>query len=349
MREFDYVKDYGKLLTPETVSLLSQIHEFKGKQNLLIEAHGDTLTQLLDTAKIQSTKASNRIENIFTSEERLKKIVLDKTMPKNRDEKEIAGYRDVLSMIHESYNFLPPKPPVILQLHRDLHKYSGMTTGENYKFSGNVIELDSERTYFQLVPRKEAAEAMDCACTALEAALKDPMVDDLMVIPMFILDFLCIHPFNDGNGRLSRLLTLLLLYRSNYVVGKYISIERIIEQSEQAYYNALQKSSEYWGENRNSYMPFVTYLLGVIVAAYREFSSCIRELTTDGLSKPDRIREFIRSNTGNVTKAEIAAKCPDISQITVQRTLIELQKNGDILKIGGGRYTAYTWNREREK
>ena len=165
---------------------------------------------------------------------------------------------------------------------------------------------------------------------------------------MFILDFLCIHPFNDGNGRMSRLLTLLLLYRSGYIVGKYISIEKMIEQSKETYYEALQQSSAGWHENANDYGPFVRYMLGVIVAAYRDFSSRVQLLTTKGLSKPDRIRELIKDTLGKITKVEIMEKCPDISQATVQRTLSELQKSGEIIKLSGGRYTAYIWNREND-
>lgn len=352
MREYDYIKDYGKLLTPEIVGLISQIHEYKGEQNLFIEAQSDSLTQLLEIAKIQSTEASNKIEGIYTSNDRLKKIVLDKTMPKSRSEREIAGYRDVLATIHESHDFIPPKPSIILQLHRDLYKFSGMSIGGSYKPSDNIIEETDAQgnkwVRFRPVPAWETAEAMDRACAALDAALKNPAVDNLIVIPMFILDFLCIHPFDDGNGRMSRLLTLLLLYRSGYIVGKYISIEKMIEQSKETYYDTLQESSADWHDGSNAYEPFVTYMLGVIVAAYREFASRVQALTASDLSKPERIREIIKGTLGKITKTELMQKCPDISLATVQRTLIDLQKSGEIIKIGGGRYTAYTWNREVE-
>ena len=172
-------------------------------------------------------------------------------------------------------------------------------------------------------------------------------LDTLLLIPMFVLDFLCIHPFNDGNGRMSRLLTLLLLYRAGYTVGKYISIEKLIEESKETYYEALQQSSTGWHEGINDYAPFVRYTLGVVAAAYREFSSRVQVLAVSGMSKPDRIREIIKGTLGKITKAEIMKQCPDISAITVQRTLIELQKSGDIIKLSGGRYTAYIWNREK--
>ena len=351
MRKYEFQNEWQKLLVPDIVALLTQIHEFKGEQNLFVEANSDTLTQLVEVAKIQSTEASNKIEGIYTSDERLKKIVLDKTTPRTRNEQEIAGYRDVLATIHESYEYIPLRPTMILQLHRDLYKFSGMSIGGNYKNSDNVIaETDSAGNRFvrfQPVPAWETPEAIDFACKAYDEAVQSG-ADPLLLIPMFILDFLCIHPFNDGNGRMSRLLTLLLLYRSGYIVGKYISIEKVIEQSKETYYETLQQSSAGWHENQNDYTPFVRYMLGVIVAAYRDFSSRVQVLVTSGMSKPDRIREVIKGTLGKITKAEIMEKCPDISQITVQRTLIELQKKGEIIKLGGGRYTSYTWNRERE-
>ena len=351
MRNYDLQNKWQKLLTPDIVALLTQIHEFKGEQNLFIEAHSDTLTQLVEIAKIQSTEASNKIEGIYTSDERLKKIVLDKTTPRTRNEQEIAGYRDVLATIHESYEYIPLRPSMILQLHRDLYKFSGMSIGGSYKTADNVIaETDAQGNRFirfQPVPAWETAEAMEMACQAYDQAVQSG-ANPLLIIPMFILDFLCIHPFNDGNGRMARLLTLLLLYRSGYIVGKYISLEKVIEQSKETYYETLQQSSFGWHENENDYAPFVRYLLGTIVAAYRDFSDRVQFLTTKGLSKPDRIRELIKTTLGKITKTEIMEKCPDISQATVQRTLIDLQKRGEILKLSGGRYTAYIWNRENE-
>lgn len=351
MRNYDLQNKWQKLLTPDIVALLTQIHEFKGEQNLFIEANSDTLTQLVEIAKIQSTEASNKIEGIYTSDERLKKIVLDKTTPRTRNEQEIAGYRDVLATIHESYEYIPLRPSMILQLHRDLYKFSGMSIGGSYKNADNVIaETDASGNRFirfQPVPAWETAEAIDMACQVYDETVQAG-ADPLLIIPMFILDFLCIHPFNDGNGRMARLLTLLLLYRSGYIVGKYISLEKVIEQSKETYYETLQQSSFGWHENENDYAPFVRYLLGTIVAAYREFSSRVQLLVTSGLSKPERIRELIKGTLGKITKAEIMEKCPDISQVTIQRTLIELQKQGEILKLSGGRYTAYIWNREKE-
>ena len=352
MRTLDYKKEYQKLLSPEIVSFLAQIHEQKGQQNLFIEAHKDALSELLEIAKIQSTEASNRIEGIITTDDRLKKIVLDKTTPKGRSEREIAGYRDVLNTIHENYDFIPVRPNMILQLHRDLYKFSNLAIGGSFKNSDNIIAEElpdgTKRVRFQPVPAWETSEAMDTFCGTFRDALADPELDSLILIPMFILDFLCIHPFNDGNGRMSRLMTLLLLYQSGYFVGKYISIERLIADSKETYYEALQDSSAGWHEGTNDYLPFVRYMLGIVVAAYREFTSRVDILITRGLSKPERVREIIRSTTGRITKTQIMKQCPDISQKTVERALKELMDSGWIIKIGGGRYTSYTWNWEKE-
>ncbi len=352
MRVYNYNKKWRQLLTPEIVTMLSQIHEFKGEQNLFIEAKSDALTQLVEIAKIQSTDASNKIEGIYTSDERLKNLVLNKTMPRTRGEQEIAGYRDVLATIHDSYEFIPVRPSIILQLHRDLYKFSGKSIGGAYKNSDNIIaEEDAEGNRFvrfQPLPAWETPEAIEQICNAFNDVMSRGEADPLLIIPMFILDFLCIHPFNDGNGRMSRLLTLLLLYKAGYIVGKYISIEKVIETSKDTYYEALQSSSQDWHEEKNDYAHFVRYMLGVILSAYREFSERVKVLTTSGMSKPDRIREIIKDTLGKITKTEIMHKCPDISQVTIQRTLNELVKNGNIIKIGGGRYTSYVWNRENE-
>ena len=216
----------------------------------------------------------------------------------------------------------------------------------------NVIaEEDSKGNQFVRfapVPAWATPEAINAICTSFDEMLKQSNADPLLLIPMFILDFLCIHPFSDGNGRMSRLLTLLLLYRAGYIVGKYISIEKMIEQTKETYYEALQNSSAYWHEGKNDYIPFVQYTLGVIVAAYREFSSRVKLIAVNNMSKPKRIREIIKETLGKITKTEIMGKCPDISQITVQRTLNDLVTSGEILKIGGGRYTAYMWNHDKE-
>ena len=351
MRTFDYKNEYKKLLSADIVSLLTKIHEYKGTQLQIANENADILTQLVEIAKIQSTDASNKIEGISTSDERLQKIVKEKTRPKTRSEKEIAGYRDVLSTIHENYDYIPPRSSFVLQLHRDLYKFTGSSIGGNYKNGDNVIaeeHSDGTKTVrFQPVPAWETPEYVNAICSAYEETIHDGEVDSLALIPMFILDFLCVHPFNDGNGRMSRLLTLLLLYRAGYTVGKYISIEKLIANSKETYYEVLQESSYGWHDGENDYLPFVRYMLGIVVAAYREFENRTA-LIVNTNSKPDRIKEIIKNRIGPITKTEIMKECPDISQVTVQRTLNTLLKSEQIIKISGGRYTKYIWNHEKE-
>lgn len=349
MKSFDYANTAPKLFTTAVVNLIAAIHESKGKQDLLIDATPDILSSLLDIAKIQSTKASNKIEGIITTEARLKEIVQQKATPRSRSEKEIAGYRDVLATIHENYDYMTPRANVILQLHRDLYAYSPSSIGGTYKNADNIIqETDAQgnkKVRFQPLSSFETPEAMKRLCDAFIEEVNRGEIDPLLLIPMFVLDFLCIHPFNDGNGRMSRLLTLLLLYRSGYIVGKYISIEMLIEKTKDTYYDVLQQSSIGWQETENDYLPFIEYYLGIVLNAYREFSSRVELLTTKGLSKTNRVRTIIENKVGKITKKEIMELCPDISQTTVEKALSDLVKQGIILKIGGGRYTQYVFNR----
>ncbi len=345
MRHFDYITSPAKLLTPEIVQMVGSIHEHKGKQELFLEANIDELKTLLEVALIQSTGASNRIEGIFTSDKRLEELVRQKAEPRNRSEQEIAGYREVLATIHESYEYINPRPSIILQLHRDLYSYSQGAAGGSYKNSDNVIaETDVEghqKARFIPVPAFQTAEAMEELCTRFLEAWEADRIDKLVLIPMFILDFLCIHPFNDGNGRMSRLLTLLLFYKAGYIVGKYVSMEMLIEKTKETYYEALQASSTGWHEGENSYEPFVKYYLGIMLKAYNEFESRVEHLKHRSLSKPDRIKTVIDNKVGKITKKEIMELCPDISKVTVERTLTELVKSGYIAKVGAGPSTGY--------
>lgn len=345
MHCFDYKKDPEKLLTPQIVQLLGQIREEKGKQELFLEANIDELKSLLEIAKIQSTGASNRIEGIYTSDQRLQELVSHKAEPRNRSEEEIAGYREVLSVIHESYDYIPVRSNMILQLHRDLYSYSTGASGGQYKTADNIIaetDIDgNSRVRFQPVSAFQTADAMEQLCDEMYKAWNNEIFDKLLLIPMFILDFLCIHPFNDGNGRMSRLLTLLLLYKSGCIVGKYVSVEMIIEKTKETYYEALQQSSFGWHENENDYVPFVSYYLGIILKSYREFESRVELLQNRSLSKPERIKTIIDGHIGKISKKQIAEQCPDISVTTIERTLADLVKTGYIKKTGAGRATAY--------
>ena len=352
MRPFNYKALYKQLLTPDIVRLLTQIHEQKGRQDMFIGAHGDMLVELRKTAKYQSTEASNRIEGIITTDDRLKRLVRNKTTPRNRGEREIAGYRDALTAVHENHDYIPVRPGAILQLHRDLYRFSSASVGGSFKTGDNVIAEElpdgTSRLCFDPVPARETPEAMENLCGAFADAVNDPEIDPLPLIPVFILDFLCIHPFSDGNGRMSRLLTLLLLCRAGYVVGKYVSLEKLIADSRESCREALRESSAGWHEAENGPLPFVRYMLGIVEAAYREFFPRAETLAARGFSKPERVREIIRLTTGRITKARIMAECPDISQITVERALRDLLCGGEIIKIGGGRYTSYTWNWEAD-
>lgn len=352
MRNYDYTMKWEKLLTPEIVGYLTMIHEFKGEQHLIADRHADVLESLIEIAKIQSTESSNKIEGIYTSDERLKKIVLDKTMPKTRNEREIAGYRDVLNTIHDNYEHIPVRPAFILQLHRDLYKYESADQGGKFKSVDNYIEeVDLEGNKFirfQPVPAWETAESIERLCEAYQKAVTGSCADLLLLLPMFVLDFLCIHPFNDGNGRMSRLITLLLMYQNDYIVGRYISIEKLIERTKENYYEALQISSDKWMEGENDYEPFVKYMLGIIAAAYREFFERTKLVEEKKVSKPDRIEELIQNHLGTISKSEIMEYLKGVSQTTVQRTLGELVKKEKIIKIGNGRYTKYKWNWDKE-
>ena len=343
MRTFDYKKRYERLLQPDIVALVAQIHEYKGEQTLFVEAKADTLTQLLEIAKIQSTEASNKIEGIYTSDDRLKKIVRDKTMPKTRSEKEIAGYRDVLNTIHQNYDYIPVKSSIFLQLHRDLYKFAG-NAGGSFKSSDNVIAQEDEQgnklIRFQPVPAWETPAYIDAICDAFQDACKDSQCDPLILIPMFILDFLCIHPFNDGNGRMSRLLTTLLLYRNGFYVGKYISLEAKIAKNKDLYYDALGQAQIGWHEGTDDPIPFIKYLLGTILAAYHDFEDRFALVETK-LSALETVRRATMNKIGRFTKQDIRELCPSLSVSSVEGALRKLVASGELRREGNGKNICY--------
>ena len=345
MHTFDYKETPKQLLTPDIVNMLTALHEYRGRQELYSAAEADVLTALLDIAKIQSTGASNKIEGIYTSDERLEALVMKKTEPRNRSEEEIAGYREVLATIHDNYEYIPVRPNTILQLHRNLYSFGSSDMGGRFKNADNVIAESGkgrqQRVRFIPVPAFQTPEAVENLCNEFNYAIERAEYDPLLLIAMFIIDFLCIHPFNDGNGRMSRLLTLLLLYRSGYIAGKYVSIEMLIEQTKETYYEALHNSSVEWHDNKSDYAPFVKYYLGIVLKACNEFQSRIEHLKYRKLSKTDRVKAVFEKKLGLVKKADIAALCPDISETTIERTLKELLEAGFIEKVGKGRATGY--------
>lgn len=352
MRTFDYQNIPNELLHYELMNLVSAIHEYKGKQDLYAEAKPDVLNSMLMVAKVQSTGASNRIEGIHTSDERLQALVNEKAEPRNRSEQEIAGYREVLALIHESYDFIVPRTSIILQLHRDLYQFTPSSMGGRFKNADNVIaETDAQgvsKIRFTPVSAFETPEAVDRLTTTFIDAIQAEKYDALLLIPMFILDFLCIHPFNDGNGRMSRLLTLLLLYRSGYIVGKYISLEMLIEKTKDTYYDVLQASSQGWHDAQNTYFPFVKYYLEIILSAYKEFSMRVELMLNRSLSKPERIRALFDTTLQKLSKKMISEKFPDISISTIEITLSSLLKEGYIIKVGAGKNTAYIRNTDHK-
>ena len=345
MRPFLQDKDLTRLLTPEIAAMLGAIHEYKGKQDFFLGAKPDTLDALLEIAKIQSTDASNRIEGIFTSDARLRALVAEKTTPRNRNEREILGYRDVLSLIHESHDAIPMTPSVILQLHRDLYRHLPTGIGGVWKSSDNVIAQTDGRGVSSVrsspLSAFETPMAMDALCKAFRDTTAERRHDPLLVSTLFVLDFLCIHPFSDGNGRMSRLLTLLLLYRAGYLVGKYISLEALVERSKEAYYETLRAASVGWHEGRNDPVPFLDYLLQIILGGYREFESRIEKVIANPATKAMRIQAVFEEHPGRIRKRDILRLCPDISEAMVEKTLKSLLDAGFLRKIGAGPATAY--------
>lgn len=348
MKRFNYSKYKDVTWDNEILGYISQIHEFKGKLSSIELKNKFKINKLTEIAKIQSTEASNKIEGIVTTSTRIKQICENKTTPKNRDEKEILGYRDVLNTIHENYEFIPIKSSYILQLHGNLYRYSEKSIGGKYKNVQNYISETradgSSFVRFQPLAPYETPEVVERLCEEFNIASSKCDVDPLILIPIFILDFLCIHPFNDGNGRMSRLLTLLLLYKFDYNVGKFISIEKIIEETKSDYYDALQLSSANWIDNKNNPTEFIKYMLSVILKAYRDFEERATILLEKKSKALTQVRDIIKTKIGKFTKSEIVAFCPTLSETTIERCLKELLNNGIIQKHGDRKSTFYTRN-----
>lgn len=345
LRKFDYSKLGEMNYDREILSLVSQIHEYKGRQELFLRQRPEDLDRLIEIAKIQSTEASNEIEGIRTTNTRLRQLCAEKTAPRNRNEKEILGYRDVLNLIHESFEYIPLRSNYILQLHRDLYKYTGETFGGSFKSSQNYIsKTDSAGksvVLFTPLAPFETPAAVEELCTGFNTAIDNSTVDPLILIPVFVHDFLCIHPFNDGNGRMSRLLTTLLLYRTGYVVGRYISLESKIAKNKNLYYEALEECQKGWYDNEEDPVPFIKYMLGIILAAYRDFEDRI-ELVTEKLSAYDTVRKAINHKIGKFTKNDIMEFCPALSKASIENSLRKLVEEGVLVRHGEARASYYT-------
>lgn len=345
MRAFNYDTLKNHTWNSEILGLVAQIHEYKGRQELYLKQKPTVLERLVEIAKIQSTEASNKIEGIITTSTRIQQICMDKTTPRNRDEEEIMGYRDVLNTIHENYEYIPIRASYILQLHRDLFQYSERSIGGRFKNTQNIItETRQDGTQiarFTPLAPYETPEAIDAICKSFNQVVDACVIDSLVLIPIFINDFLCIHPFNDGNGRMSRLLTALLLYRCGYVVGRYISIESKIEKTKFEYYDALEQCGIGWHEGTNDPTPFIKYLLGIILSAYRDFEKRIN-LVDEKLSAIEQVRNAVNEKIGKFTKSEIMELVPSIGKASVENSLKKLVEEGFIKRHGKGKATFYT-------
>lgn len=344
MKEFCYAGLKNKQWDSEILGYIAQIYQEKGKQELYLKQKPADLDVLVEIAKVQSTEASNEIEGIRTTNMRLKQLVQDKTTPRNRDEKEIAGYRDALNIIHENFESIPITPNFILQLHKILLSHAETGMDGKYKNVQNYISAtDSNgRTYTLFTPLSpfETPIAMQTLCEEFNRTLGSGDVDPLILIPIFIHDFLCIHPFLDGNGRMSRLLTTLLLYRSGFYVGKYISLEAKIAKHKDLYYDALQASQDGWHDNCDNPLPFVKYLLGIIVSAYRDFEQRM-EIVSEKIPAKEMVRKAIQCKIGKFTKQEIKELCPTLSVSSIEAAFRELISEGDIERKGIGRSVYY--------
>lgn len=344
MREFNYSKYKDYKWDSEILGLVSGIHEFRGKQELYLAQKPAVLDKLVEVAKVQSTESSNAIEGIFTSNTRLNQLMQSKTTPRNRDEEEIAGYRFVLDMIHESYEYIPISSNYILQLHQNLYRFTNRSIGGHFKNSdNNIVARDAngiEHVIFEPLSPLETPIAIDRICEEFNRVSATEEVDTLLLIPIFIHDFLCVHPFNDGNGRMSRLLTTLLLYRAGYVVGRYVSLEKKIAELKDLYYDSLNMSQNGWHEGEDDPTPFIKYILKTIIAAYKDFEERIEIID---IKEPaiEQVRAAVYKKIGKFTKSEIMEMCPKLGRASVENSLTALVKEEVLERRGSGRGTYY--------
>lgn len=344
MRSFNYSKIKEQKWDSDVLGLIAAIYKYAGKQELYLKQKPDELEKLVEIAKIQSTKSSNAIEGIVTTNTRIRQLVEEKTTPKNRDEEEIAGYRDVLNIIHESFDAIPITKNYILQLHKILYSHmnnpiAGQTkTVQNY-ISATYPDGHTEVLFTPLAPF-ETPEALERICEEYNRVIGNLEVEPLIAIPVYIHDFLCIHPFNDGNGRMSRLLTTLLLYRSGFYVGKYISLEAKIAKNKDLYYEALGRAQDGWHEGEEDVVPFIKYLLGTILAAYKDFEDRF-EIIEEKLPALEMVRKATKNKIGKFSKQDIRELCPTLSVSSIEGSLRTLVKEGELMKGGSGKATYY--------
>ena len=344
MREFNYSKLRDMKWDSEILSLVAAIYKEAGKQEMFLKSKPDELEKLVEIAKVQSTEASNAIEGIYSTSTRIRQLVENKTSPRNRAEQEIAGYRDVLNIIHESFDAIPITQNYILQLHKILYTHmnnpiAGQTKNVQNYISATYPDGRVEILFTPLAPY-ETPEALDKICAEYNRVIGNMEVEPLIAIPVFIHDFLCIHPFNDGNGRMSRLLTTLLLYRCDFYVGKYISLEAKIAKDKDLYYDSLRASQQGWHTGDEDIVPFIKYLLGTILAAYRDFEDRFSLVETK-MSAVDIVRKATQQKIGKFGKQEIRELCPSLSVSSIEGGLRKMVEAGELQKEGNGRATKY--------
>ena len=344
MRRFNYSAIRDQKWDSEMLGIIAAIYKEAGKQELYLKQRPEELEKLVEIAKIQSTEASNAIEGIVTTSTRIRQLVEDKTTPRNRDEQEIAGYRDVLSIIHESFDAIPLTQNYILQLHKIMCSHmnnpmAGRTKNVQNYISATWPDGHTEILFTPLDPF-ETPGALDRICEEYNRVIGNMELEPLIAIPVFIHDFLCIHPFTDGNGRMSRLLTTLLLYRSGFYVGKYISLEAKIARNKDLYYEALGQAQHGWHEGTEDVVPFIKYLLSTILAAYKDFGERFT-LVEEKLPAVDMVRKAVQLKIGRFTKQDIRELCPSLSVSSIEEALRQLIASGELRREGVGRSTCY--------
>ena len=344
MRMFNYSAIKNQKWDSETLSLIAAIYKEAGKQEMYLKQRPEELEKLVEIAKVQSTEASNAIEGIVTTSTRIKQLVEEKTTPKNRDEQEIAGYRDVLNIIHESFDAIPITQNYILQLHKILYSHMNNPTAGRTKSVQNYISATYPdghvETLFTPLAPYDTPEALNRICEEYNRVIGNMEVEPLIAIPIFIHDFLCIHPFNDGNGRMSRLLTTLLLYRNDFYVGKYISLEAKIAKNKDLYYDALGQAQIGWHEGTEDAVPFIKYLLGTVLSAYKDFEERF-ELVETKLPALETVRRATLNKIGRFTKQDIRELCPSLSISSIEGALRKLVASGELKREGSGKSICY--------
>nr|WP_302143768.1 Fic family protein [uncultured Schaedlerella sp.] len=344
MRMFNYSLIKDQKWDSDILGYIAAIYREAGKQEQYLKQRPEELEKLVEIAKIQSTKASNAIEGIITTNTRIRQLVEERTAPKNRDEQEIAGYRDVLNIIHESFDAIPITKNYILQLHKIMYSHmnnplAGQTKNVQNYISASYPDGHSEILFTPLAPY-ETPEALDKICEEYNKVIGNFELEPLIAIPVFIHDFLCIHPFNDGNGRMSRLLTTLLLYRSGFYVGKYISLEAKIAKDKDLYYDALSRSQDGWHEGTEDVIPFIKYILSTILAAYKDFGDRF-SIVEEKLPAIDMVKKAAEYKIGRFTKQDIRELCPSLSISSIEGSLRKLVENGEFKREGVGKSRFY--------